>query len=153
MVEQMLMHQLLWTDSNLQKIQNMKSLQTFITESVQSDGIINILQLVDVKLELFHHNTRSFAQHKAFDDIYNSFDELKDDLIEKIIGYTGDRYGSVKVECSYHDSTGQELVRDFQNLSDILAKFATDNNYSDLKNISDEISGLGAKLNYLLTLS
>jgi hypothetical protein len=124
-----------------------------INESVESDNIINTLQLIDVKLELFHHNTKSFSQHKAFDDIYEAFDWYKDDLIEKIIGYTGDRYTSVKVDATYSDSTGLEIVNDLQNLSQILANFAETNKYADLKNISDSLSGLSAKLNYLLTLN
>jgi hypothetical protein len=124
-----------------------------INESVESDNIINTLQLIDVKLELFHHNTKSFSQHKAFDDIYEAFDWYKDDLIEKIIGYTGDRYTSVKVDATYSDSTGLEIVNDLQNLSQTLATFAETNKYADLKNISDSLSGLSAKLNYLLTLN
>jgi hypothetical protein len=124
-----------------------------INESVESDNIINFLQLIDVKLELFHHNTKSFSQHKAFDDIYEAFDWYKDDLIEKIIGYTGDRYTSVKVDATYSDSTGLEIVNDLQNLSQTLATFAETNKYADLKNISDSLSGLSAKLNYLLTLN
>jgi hypothetical protein len=113
----------------------------------------SILCKLDVKLELFHHNTKSFAQHKAFDDIYEAFDWYKDDLIEKIIGYTGDSYSAVSVNVTYSDTTGVELVNDMYALAKNLAAFSEANGYMDLKNIADSLSGLGAKLNYLLTLN
>lgn len=124
-----------------------------INESIESDNIINDLQKLDAKLELYHHNTKAFSQHKAYDEIYAAFDFYKDDLIEKIIGYTGDRYKSVSVQVEYTDTTGIELVSDLADLSLNLASFAEANGYSDLKNISDSLSGLSAKLNYLLTLN
>jgi hypothetical protein len=112
-----------------------------------------MLQKLDAKLELFHHNTRSFSQHKGFDQIYEEFDAIKDDLIEKIIGYTGERYRTLQLAISYNDQTGQELVNDFKYTSENISNFAITNNYPDLKNIADSLSGLGAKLNYLLTLT
>ena len=130
-----------------------KILDEFLNESIESDSIINDLQKLDAKLELYHHNTKAFSQHKAYDEIYAAFDFYKDDLIEKIIGYTGDRYKSVSVQVEYTDTTGIELVSDLADLSLNLASFAEANGYSDLKNISDSLSGLSAKLNYLLTLN
>jgi hypothetical protein len=139
------------TDFSISKDNTMIS--ESVNESAQSDGLIEMLQKLDAKLELFHHNTRSFSQHKGFDQIYEEFDAIKDDLIEKIIGYTGERYRTLQLAISYNDQTGQELVNDFKYTSENISNFAITNNYPDLKNIADSLSGLGAKLNYLLTLT
>lgn len=124
-----------------------------ITESLESEQFINRIKALDAKFELYHHNTGSFAKHKTFDDIYAEFDALEDDLIEKIMGYTGEKYAGVNIELVYSDSTGQELVNDLMNLGADLQEFAKANAYNDIEQYGQTIHGLGAKLNYLLTFN
>lgn len=124
-----------------------------LNESLESEQFINRIKALDAKFELYHHNTGSFAKHKTFDDIYTEFDQLEDDLIEKIMGYTGEKYTGVNIDLVYSDNTGQELVNDLMNLGSGLQEFAKANGYSDIEQYGQTIHGLGAKLNYLLTFN
>jgi hypothetical protein len=125
-----------------------------LTEPADYKGLINNLKIIAEKLEVFHHNTKVFSQHKAFDEIQESFNDLKDDLIEKIMGYVGERYESSNIgEIVYTDKTGIELVEDIKAIGVQLIKFSKDNSYTDIENIGQSVEGLGAKLNYLLTLN
>lgn len=138
----------------------MKSLSQHITESFEhidesmtSNRIIQDIQRMSLKLEVFHHNTRDFAEHKAFDDIQGAFNSLKDDAIEKLIGYTGDRYNATEIQkIEYSSEMSNQLITDLYALGQSLIGFSKEIGAVDLENIGQEINGLGAKLNYLLTL-
>lgn len=136
---------------------SMKTLAQHINEALKIDvtfeGLINNIKQVAEKFDVFHHNTTSYEQHIAFGEIYNEYYAMKDDIIEKMMGYANKRYDSSNIgKIEYTDKTGKELSDDLKNLGDALVKFANDNNYADIEGMGQEISGLGAKLNYLLTL-
>lgn len=126
-----------------------------INENAKSDGIIVMVKKMSEILKQFHHNTDSFAEHKAFDDIYTAFEEIEDDIVERIIGYTGDRYNTIPVitNSQPYDFQSTTIVVDaLNNLGTELINFAKEFGYFDLENYGQTIHGLGAKLSYLLTL-
>ena len=125
-----------------------------INESVESNGLINSIKTLAEKLEVFHHNTHKFSNHIAFDRIQDEFGEMRDELIEKLIGYTGDRYESTTIPTIvYTDRTGAELVSDIRSLGEALIAYAESTGYQDIGNMGQSVHGLSARLNYLLTLN
>ena len=50
------------------------------------------------QLHLLHFQTTSFAEHEALGKIYNKVGDLQDEIIEKIMGYTGKRVRAYKID-------------------------------------------------------
>ncbi|MFZ9876483.1 MAG: DUF5856 family protein [Candidatus Nanopelagicales bacterium] len=117
--------------------------------------ILNLLKLV-TQLRIFHWQTDSYAQHKAFGNAYESLSELIDRLVEVHQG----KYGKIV----YGSPAGLEISNSEDlNAQDILTEvaeyLATNFNEmhdavkdSDCLNIRDEIVAELNKLKYLLTL-
>ena len=106
------------------------------------------------QLRLFHWQTTSYAQHKAFGDIYDAFDDLADRFVEAMIGTHG-RPGapaSITLTPLSSDADARATIGSFEKvLFDMDSQFDYDAN-SDLLNIRDEMLGELRKLKYLLTL-
>lgn len=117
--------------------------------------ILNLLKLAN-QLRIFHWQTDSYAQHKAFGNAYDSLSDLIDDLVEVHQG----KYGNLK----YPSPAGLELQNSEElNINSILDEVT---NYlstevtemhdpvkdTDCLNIRDEILAVINKLKYLLTL-
>jgi hypothetical protein len=105
------------------------------------------------QLKVYHWQTASYAQHKAFGKAYDSLNGLIDVFIEV---YTG-KYGNVKSKITYkfelesydesYLSFIDSCVNFFKNLQDEL-----DSTDTDLLNIKDEMLAEINRLKYLLTL-
>ncbi len=117
--------------------------------------ILNLLKLV-TQLRIFHWQTESYAQHKAFSNAYESLSNLLDRLVEVHQG----KYGRI----AYTSPAGLEISNSEDlNAQDILtevAEYLTTNfnelhdsvKDSDCLNIRDEMVAEINKLKYLLTL-
>lgn len=106
------------------------------------------------KVHYCHHNTTSFAQHKATDKFYDALVDLKDEMLEKAIGYTGIRYTKVTLQDveGAVDTMLYSLCEETCGFVDELKSWADMNMYHDLCNLADTLSGEAAKFKYLLTL-
>lgn len=127
-----------------------------LKDTLTSQGVINNLYSFPVKLQLCHHNTTSYAKHKALDFAYDALSTLKDDVIEKLIGYGVPRFHSVTIGTISADNVeiySKTLAKEIMSFGKSLEKFASEKGYCDIENLAQEYSGVGAKLNYLLTLS
>ena len=117
--------------------------------------ILNLLKLI-TQLRIFHWQTESYAQHKAFGNAYESLSDLLDRLVEVHQG----KYGRI----AYTSPAGLEISNSEDlNAQDILTEVAeylvTNFNElhdpvkdSDCLNIRDEMVAEINKLKYLLTL-
>jgi len=107
------------------------------------------------QLRIFHWQTESLAEHKAFGKTYEELDELIDTFIEEFQG----EYARIVSK--------DKFVIELSNLEDLeISKFVEDNiNYlsnelpkglkptnTNLLNVRDEMLGALQKLKYLLTL-
>lgn len=100
-----------------------------------------------------HWETKSYARHKAYGEIYDSLDDLIDTFMETYMGKNGrPKFETINIELQsmknlkINDFINQSI--DFLNsLSDTLSEKDT-----DLLNIRDEMLGDLNKLKYLLTL-
>jgi DNA-binding ferritin-like protein len=109
------------------------------------------------QLKVFHWQTKSYAQHIALGEAYETLDELFDKFVEVYYG----KYGRPEKEMEYgykaYSYKLESVVSTIQEYKDtILASLAEDlssGSNSDLLNIKDEIESEINKLLYLLTLN
>jgi hypothetical protein len=103
-----------------------------------------------------HLDTRSYAEHKALKKLYEGIDELKDSMLEILMGYqNGKRIGKAKLDefPTYSQEAVTALVKEGMSFAYELEMWAEDKKYCDLSNKAQELSGLFANVQYLLTLS
>mgnify|MGYP007029211180 FL=1 len=104
------------------------------------------------QLHLTHWQTTSYAEHKSLGKLYEYVQDFKDDVIEKLMGYTGKRPTPYKIE-PLINCTGNECVSNILSFASSLKSYGEANSYHDIVNLADALSGEAAKTKYLLTLS
>ena len=104
------------------------------------------------QLHLLHWQTKSYAEHQALGGLYDYVHDFKDGVIEKLMGYTGKRPGVYKIE-ALSTIDANSVVTALMDFSSNLKRYAESNNYHDIANLADALSGEAAKVRYLLTLS
>lgn len=103
----------------------------------------------------YHLDTKSYAEHRALGSLYKGLNDFKDEISEKLMGYTGKRIGKIKLEEIPDYSTGksQELTKSIEQFAYALYEWAANKKYCDLENIAQSLSGLSSQTLYLLTLT
>lgn len=111
--------------------------------------ITSLIQLTD-DVQFHHWNTTSYSEHMALGATYKSLKGLKDTIVEHLVGYYG-RFNAIKLlplpSCGL-----SELPECIMECATSLKTLATKDKHPDLINIADEVTGVGAKLQYLLSL-
>lgn len=105
------------------------------------------------QIHMIHWETRSFAEHKATGALYEFLQDFKDDVIEKLMGYTGKRIQSLKIDAIEPKADAMKIVDDILKFAKDLEDYADDAGFLDICNKAEELSGCAAKTKYLLTLS
>jgi hypothetical protein len=100
-----------------------------------------------------HWATRNYSEHKTLGDFYEFIQDFKDDVVEKLMGYTGKRVKAMKIDVIKADMDSMDLVDDILTFSRELVDYADTNGFLDVSNIAQTLSGEAAKTKYLLTLS
>ena len=132
--------------------------KSLFPEEMMKSGELNLetiagkLTYFHEQLHLTHWQTTSYAEHKALGKLYEYVQEFKDDVIEKLMGYTGKRPTPYKIE-PLTNCTGNECVSNLLSFASSLKSYAESNSYHDIANLADALSGEAAKTKYLLTLS
>jgi DNA-binding ferritin-like protein len=123
--------------------------------SLSLDAIKAKLNYFELQLHELHWQTRGFAEHEALGKIYDKVFDLKDEIVEKIMGYTGTRPKASKHEMLRDYSIGitKSVVLDLKSFAKDLEEYGESNNMPDIENIAQSLSGEAAKTLYLLTLS
>lgn len=116
--------------------------------------ITNFLN-IQAQLKVFHWQTKSYAEHKAFGKLYETLDELLDMFIEVYMG----KYGTILAKDEFEievNNYSEEYSREFIDkcVSYFSAEVANglDQDDKDLLNICDEIVAEMNKTKYLLKL-
>lgn len=104
------------------------------------------------QLHLLHWQTTSYAEHQSLGALYDYVHDFKDGVIEKLMGYTGKRPAPYKIE-PLINCTGVQCVSDILSFASSLKSYGESNDYHDISNLADSLSGEAAKTKYLLTLS
>ena len=105
------------------------------------------------QIHMIHWETRSFAEHKATGGFYEYLQDFKDDVIEKLMGYTGKRIQSLKIDPIEPKADAMKVVDDVLKFAKNLEDYADGAGFLDVCNKAQELSGEAAKMKYLLTLS
>ena len=106
------------------------------------------------QLRIFHWQTESYAQHKAFGKAYEDLDDLIDQFVEVYMG----KHGRTRAKVSYNiilDNLSDNYLEVVDSYVDYLRELddqldATHD--SELLNIRDEMLSSLDRLKYLLTL-
>jgi len=110
---------------------------------------------IQQQLRIFHWQTDSYAQHKAFGKAYEALDALIDDFVEVYMG----KYGKMKAKLTYNIELDNLTDNYMDYVNDYIKYFLSLNEEldatsdTDLLNIRDEMLGVLNRLKYLLSLS
>jgi DNA-binding ferritin-like protein len=127
-----------------------------LTSSVLSmDRIKAKLNYFELQLHELHWQTKSFAEHEALGKIYDKVFDFKDEIVEKIMGYSGVRTKAMPVEQikDWAPGLSTQVVNDLKIFAKQLEEFGEANNMCDIENIAQSLSGEAAQCLYRLTLS
>ena len=104
-----------------------------------------------IQIQLIHWQTKSYAEHQALGSLYDFVGDMKDDIVEKIMGYANRRVKPFKVE-ALSEIDCVTMVNNLITFAYNLIEWAKVNHYCDIENLAQSLSGEAAKTKYLLTL-
>lgn len=107
------------------------------------------------QLHLLHFQTTSYAEHQALGIIYDKVGDFQDEIIEKIMGYSGKRVKAYRIDALKDYSAGMpnQVVKELVAFAKNLEEFGEANNMPDIENVAQSLSGEAAQTLYRLTLS
>lgn len=123
------------------------------SSSLTLESIAGKLTYFHEQLHLLHWQTTSYAEHVALGGLYDYVHDIKDEIVEKIMGYTGKRPKAFKIEALSDSANASGVVVALIAFASQLEEYAEANNMPDIENISQSLSGEAAKTKFLLTLS
>jgi len=130
--------------------------ENMLNKAVPSDmtleGIASKLTYFHLQLHLLHWQTNGYAEHVAM-NLYDTIHDFTDSYIEKLMGYSGRKIKDLKIPSIISNANASTIVKDIISYSEELSRFAKASNYSDLDNMSQELSGKAAQTLFLLTLT
>ena len=121
-----------------------------IISTVKPEIVLGQIYHTRDTLQIIHHQTLSFAEHKASEEYYDGIVGLADELIEAYFGCMGKRL-NYKIPASEYTSPIPYLTNFKEYLMKHRNVFGMDRTH--LQNIIDEIIALVTKTLYLLSLS
>lgn len=119
------------------------------------DNIKAKLNFFELQLHELHWQTTSLAEHLCLGDAYELVFSIKDEIVEKIQGYTGTRTKAMSVDTIKNYTIGMPniIVGEILIFAKQLENFGDMNGMPDIENIAQSLSGDFAKFRYRLTLS
>jgi RNA binding exosome subunit len=101
---------------------------------------------------VWHHQTESYAVHKALGNFYDEIVELTDGLVESVSGIYG-RPTKYDLDSPVDYKNPEQVVKYFKDMYDIIQEYR-EKIYKEtwIQNQVDEISTLFAETLYLLSL-
>jgi DNA-binding ferritin-like protein len=119
------------------------------------DAIATKLTYFELQLHNLHWATRSYAEHKSLGKLYEAVIDFKDEIVEKIMGYSGTRakIGNPGQLREYAPGVSTQVVTELMTFAKQLQNYGASNNMPDIENVAQSLSGTAAKTKYLLTLS
>jgi hypothetical protein len=119
-----------------------------------SDIMIRLIQAKQ-QYQIFHWQTNSYSEHKAFDSIYDSLGDLVDKFMEVYMG----KYGRIILSDdfsfnlkNYNQDNPITFTNEFIQFLSNDIPYSLEEKDTDLFNIRDEMLGNLNQLKYLLTL-
>jgi hypothetical protein len=128
-----------------------------VAKYTENEIILKFIQILNI-IKIYHWKTLSYPEHKATDELYESFNGRIDEFVETMLGKTGKRFNLASTKSiPFYDYTNvtkfKQCIETFKvylvNMSN--AVYFKNPANSDLLNIRDEILGDLNKFTYLLT--
>lgn len=117
-------------------------------------NLVEFLVSMQSQFRIYHWQTESFAEHKAFGETYENLDDLIDDFMEAYIPRYSRPYKEEGFTFSAVNYSGDvtSIIKSFINIlvNELPKAFSPKD--TDLLNIRDEMLQLLNKLIYLLSL-
>lgn len=125
------------------------------SNSLTLETIAGKLSYFYEELHLLHFQTTSRAEHKALGKLYPAVGDLQDEIVEKIMGYSGRRVKAYKIDALKDYSAGmpKQVVKELLSFAEDLEEFGEANDMPDIENVAQSLSGKAAQTLYRLTLS
>jgi DNA-binding ferritin-like protein len=125
------------------------------TDKSRSELVNSFLQLL-INVKVYHWRTKSYAVHKATDELYENLNEYIDKFVEVMLGKEGSRLDMKDRKIIITDpSTKTEfkkIMYDYRVLlEDKMNQYISEKGNTDLYNIRDEILGNINQFLYLIT--
>lgn len=118
---------------------------------MEKELLSNVLQ-ISGQLKVLHWQTTSYAEHNAFDRIYDSLGDLFDKLIEVYSGkYERPKFGGVQ-DLSFADYDSIKVDAFISAAEEFFVDAFMAEQDAELNNIKEEIVAELQQLKYLLTL-
>ena len=122
----------------------------------KKEELVNLLLKLLIIVKIYHWKTKSYAEHKATDELYSSLNEHIDKFVEVLLGKNGIRLDMKGKNIDIEDpSTKKEIKKIIYEyiilLENKLEKYIPLEGNTDLYNIRDEILGDLNQFLYLLT--
>lgn len=105
------------------------------------------------QLRVFHWQTTSFAQHKAFGEIYDELNDIIDEFVETFTGKYGRNQANLRMEITLTSLSEEVLPRYLDAFTSFLESMDKEIDDTSILNIRDEMLGQVNKLRYLLTIN
>jgi DNA-binding ferritin-like protein len=86
-------------------------------------------------IKLYHWNTRSYANHKATDELFSSISTHIDSFVEVLLG--GSRLPLFKIKTYYYNLNSKDFIKKVNIFQQYLMNLSL--NRTELSNIRDEI--------------
>lgn len=104
--------------------------------------------LMEIKVSHYKAKPNDF-EHQALGEAYDKLNDLADEIIEKLMGYTEKRIYEIQLvkacACSGYEC-GNKIIE----MAKKITSYAEANDFCDIENLGDTFSGVGAKLRYLM---
>lgn len=125
------------------------------SNSLTLETIAGKLSYFYEQLHLLHFQTTSYAEHQALGGIYDKVGDLQDEIIEKIMGYSGRRVKAYRIDAlkDYVPGMPIQVVKELVIFAKNLEEFGEANNMPDIENVAQSLSGEASQTLYRLTLS
>jgi DNA-binding ferritin-like protein len=117
---------------------------------------VNAFLSTQIQFKILHWQTKGYARHMAFGDIYDSLGELVDEYVEVAMGKWGRFNVDDKTNTIVYKNLSEvnivEFLQEFKGKLYMITTELDQEKDTDLLNLKDEILAKINKLAYLLTL-
>jgi hypothetical protein len=135
------------------KRQTMKSKSYKFSNDKKSNIVRIFIETINL-VKLYHWKTKSYAQHKATDELYDRLNEHIDKFVEVFLGKSESRIHLVNQRIQLIDAnlkTFKEKIYEFRSFLVDLDRYFSSKQDTDLLNIRDEILADINQFLYLLS--
>jgi hypothetical protein len=117
------------------------------------DKCISALFYFHAQAHFNHLQTTSFARHKAMGKLYEGLEKFKDSISELLLGYiVPKRIAKFEAPPVNKTMTDEQVLDSLCEFADQLYYYGEETKWWALSNEAAELSGLGYKVKYMLTL-